>query len=349
MEKADMAKMQEEFAKSMSEFSARFASAWADTLKRAGLPTAPDSSSKTTAGWSDPSFLFKLVRSPSTVETFQATMKRAADDLPELLNSMGDQEKMGRISDRWTRLYEKSVREILGVPGRSETRRLLDQWNAVARSLTLASGAMPASSVPPFLGMPTSDLGPFSSFQQKQMEVLQGLAEAFGASLAPQSYPTDMHAKTRAALDTQIQFLESVPAFQERIWEASKKAMENLLKNMEKLEEREITPELLHVFSNLWSSGSQSLFEELFTSDSFVRTLTMMVQQGVDATKKMEDLMNDWATLWTRSGQKDMEDLRQKVYSMEKRIRLLEREVEDLQGQRQDASPNTRKMDEAEK
>jgi hypothetical protein len=351
MEKADSAKTQEEFAKDMSELSARFAAAWVDVVKRAGLPAVPDPSPKTATEWPDPSLLFKLVRSPSAMDKLQGAMKLATADLPELLACAGDPEKTGRITDRWTRLCDESVRHMLGIPGPSETQRLLEQWGEIANVTGSGKGLFPGTTIPAFLGMVPSAPGPFAFFQHDQVELLRTLTETYGKMFdkvfIPPGQAADLEARTKSAMDAQIRFLKSFPEFQERILTASRKMMERLIKNIEKLGKEEITPEVLQLFSQMWSSGNQSLFQELFMSDSFLRPLAKTVQEGADASKRMEDLMSDWLSLWARPHPKDLDDLNEKVYSMEKRIRLLERELEDMQRQWHAAFPNLRKVDEA--
>jgi uncharacterized protein Yka (UPF0111/DUF47 family) len=351
MEKADVAKIQEEFARNISEFSLRFASSWTDTLKRAGITTLADPSLKAVPGWTDPSLLFKLAQSPSVVNTFEDAMKTAAEDLPELLKSTGDPERTRRAADRWTRLCEESVRKMLAIPGDSETRRLLDQWARIASAAAPAGRPSSASAGASFFGMLPSGLGPFSFFQKDQAKLLQSLAESYGRTFGHvftvPDQAAEFQATCNAALDAQIQFLKSLPEFQERIVSASRKTVEDLIKTIEKLDKPEITPDLLRLFSQMWSASHQRLFQDLFASDSFHRALSDIVQCGIDAATKMEAVMTDWATLGTKSDHKDVGDLEEKVYSMEKRIRLLEREVDDLKRQRPAASSSLQKVDEA--
>jgi hypothetical protein len=353
MDKADMVRLQDEFVKNMTKFSSRLAAAWADAMKRAGLPAVSEFQHKAGAGWWDPSLLLQMVGSPSAGEKIQHAMQRAADDLPDLLNAFGERTKIGRITDRWAKSYERSVREVLGLPGHSETQRLLEQWRLVASTLPVSSGSVPAAMAPPFISMMFPGIGSYPGFQDPRIEMVRAWTETYGKTLGQafvspgQAFTPDLGERTRNAAEAQIRFLTGLHQFQEQIAAAAKRTMEQLVQSIEHLGPKQVNFELQTLFSEMWFSANQRMVQELFLSESFLQTLAQTLQQGLDARTQMETLMGKWATLWNRPGNKELEDLCEKVRSMEDRIRLMEREIDDLKRRHQGPSPGSGEVKEA--
>jgi hypothetical protein len=336
MDTTDVVKMQEEFARNMSEFSARFLSAWSDAAKRMGIQPASESVRKPGYGLLDLSFFANMVGSTSAAEKLQEVMKLAADDLPTLVASLGEPEKVDRIKNKWTKFCQKAVGDMLGIPGPSDAVRLLDRWRSAMEYLPSAQGMPSAATVPGFVGLISPSGWPLPGIQDARRELFRAWADSYGKTfgeifLSPaKSLGEDYEERTRKALDAQVRFLQCLPDFHAPIVTASKNAIEKVFENLQEQGLKEMTPESIKLFCASWVSANEKMFQELFGSDSFRQTLAKAVQQGLDAKKKMESIMAEWSSARNLANQKDVEDLRYKSYTLEKRVRLLERELEDI-------------------
>ncbi len=336
MDSDDVVKMQEEFVKSMSEFSARFLSAWTDAVKHTAVPSASESLQKLGAGRVDLSPFATMIGSTAAAEKLQEAMKLAAEDLPFAPSSLGDPEQVDRIKNKWTKFCEKSVRDVLGIPGPSETAKLLDQWREAAEHLPSMHGIPAAAPAPSIMGLISPSGWPLPGIQDSQRELFRAWADSYGKTfgrilLSPaKNLGEDYEERTRKAVHAQVQFLQSIPEFQTHIASAAKKAIETVFENIHTLARKDATAELHKFFYASWVSASEKMFQELFGSDPFLQTLTKAVQQGLDAKKKMESIMADWSSAWNLAQQNDVEDMRYNFYALEKRVRLLERELEDV-------------------
>jgi hypothetical protein len=336
MDSADVVKMQEEFVKSMSEFSTRFLAAWTDAAKRMGLQQASENLEKLGAGWVDLSPFVKMIGSTAAAEKLEEAVKRAAEDLPLLAASWGDPEKADRIKNKWVTFCEKSVRGVLGIPGPSDTAKLLDQWRWATEFLPSVQGRHSAASVPGFIGLMSPSGWPLPGIQDAQREMFRTWADNYGKTFGriplfpAKSLGEDYEERTRKALAAQVQFLQCLPDFHAHIAVASKSAVETVFENLHKLGLKETTAESRRLFFASWVSASEKLFQGLFESDAFLQTLTKAVQQGLDAKTKMQSIMADWSSAWNLAHHTEVEDLRDKLYTVEKRVRLLERELEDI-------------------
>ncbi len=145
--------------------------------------------------------------------------------------------------------------------------------------------------------------------------------------------------RTKKALEAEAKFLTALPNFQKQLVEASKTAMDNVVGDVVKMEIDEVTPETYQVFYKIWVSRNEDSFTELFRSEQFCRTLADTLHKGLEAKKKMDMVIADGLSLFNIPTNKDMEEVYESVYHMKKRIRLLERELEDLKRKTQMKNP----------
>jgi hypothetical protein len=336
VDKTDVAKMQEEFARNVSEFASRFLSAWSDAAKRMGIHPATEGSQRFGTGWVDLEPFAKMVGSQSAAQKIQEAMKLASEDLSVVVASLGDPEKIERIRSKWTKFCEQSVRDMLGIPGPPDAAKLLDQWRGALDYLSPTQGSPLSGSFPGFFGLTSPSGWPLPGVEDGRREMFRAWAETYGKTFGgifpvPARGRGDDHEdRTRQAISAQIRFLQCLPEFQEHIVAASKGAVTKVLENLHKLGLKEMNAESHKLFCASWVSANEKMFQELFGSDSFLKTLTKAVQQGKDAKEKMESIMADWTSAGNEPNPKDVEDLRHSVYTVEKRVRLLERELEDL-------------------
>jgi hypothetical protein len=346
MDTADMVKMQEQFAQDLSEFSARIVSVWSDAAKRMDSLPGKERGLKGDSAWPNFWAFAKPLDTAGAGARIQETVLKAAEDLPALFAGMGDAEKVERIKGKWARLYADSAREFLGIPKPTDTERLLDHWRQVKDSLP-SVGKTSRVPFPSLISLMYPLRWPVPGLQDERRGWLRMWEEAAGKNwgnvfvFPPGGAGADREAVVRRAVEAQIGFLQSLPEFREHVLAASKTAVETLVAHLRGLGSREMTSETPRLFFAAWVSANEKMFRELFGSDTFLQTLTRTVQQGLTARNMMDSAFADWSAAWDRANQQDVGDLRDKLYTLEKRVRLLERELEVLK-QELAKSPSSR-------
>lgn len=337
MDKPDLLKMQEEYLKGVSDFSARYASLWAEALKGAGVqPSRESAPSPTEAKWDPSSFLRVIGASTAAVDTLQRAMKLAAEDLPEVMKGAQDPRKLDRIKEKWVKFHEKSLREALGVPEPSEGERLLEQWRAALETLQSGAPPTPDRTAQTFMGLMSPTGWPLPGMRDPRSELFRPWLDAYGGNLgkilaAPAlALAADRDEGPRKALEAQLRFLGVMPEFQGHFADGARRAVEEVLKNLAGSGLQGVGSESLDLFRRMWMDTGLRIFQELFSSEAFLNTLAKALKQGLEARTMMENAFLDRSAVKRPAEDREMEDLRRDLYAMEKRVRLLERELEDI-------------------
>lgn len=336
MDTTDMVKMQEQFAQHMSEFSARIVSVWSDAAKKIESSSGVPRTRKADTPWPDLSVFARTFGVPPTAEKLQEAVRQAAEDLPALARCIGDPEKIEPIKDKWARLYEKSARAFLGVPEPSDTARILDQWRWILGNLPSHGAKISPTPFPSLMSLIYPLEWPVASRQGRLGESRGSWLETWGQNLGSMfpilsgEMDSDRNARLRQAVEAEIRFLQSIPEFQAHLISASKRAVEAIFARLGELGFQEMSAQNQGLFFASWVSANEKMFRELFGSETFLQTLTRTVQQGLNARNMMQSVFADWPAARDRANQQDVGDLHEKLYSVEKRVRLLERELDDL-------------------
>ncbi len=328
-------KIQEEFVKCMSESSERLATAWSNAVKGAGVQNVYENYEKLMQNWINPSAFMRIVDSASMALKMQEFINLAVQDLPELAKHAGDNEKVRVIKEKWSRSYESVVRELFGIPAQSDIERVMQSWRSAMETFTGSGSAF----LSPFGGMPASMGWPFPGATSASANLFPLWSETYEKTIAKLfrlpgfGLTREYEARAKKALDAQIRFLNTLPDFQEQVLTASKAAMDKVMDHIAKMDIKEVSPETGQLLYKIWISNNEDAFIELFRSENFCNTLANTVHRGLDAKKKMDALMADGLSFWNIPSGKDMNEVYEAIYHMQKRIRQLERELADLKRQ----------------
>jgi hypothetical protein len=334
MERDTLSRLQEEFSQSIADSSRRLADGWAEALKAAGGGHALEEPQRLSLGWWDPSTFLKQATTSGTAARFQEMFLHAAEDLPELLKAPKDRDKTQRIKGKWSKSYEKWVRDMFGVPAPTESERLLRQWQMFLDDVRLPSSGIQGLFLWPLdvMGAGGARFPEQDAYRQVFRMWAETLERTMGRLLPgpAQLLTKDFEARTRKALDAQVAFLKALPGFRKHLVDATRKAMEKIVETVHNLDVKELTQETYRLFFKTWLANSEKALQELFGSEAFTRSLSETLDLGLDARKRLEGLMSDMLSVWNVPAKKDVEELQEIVYTMNKRLKLLEKEVEEL-------------------
>lgn len=328
--------MHQEFLTKFTESSTRLAGAWTDALKKAKIPPCSESEAGFASGWMNP-WVFSLnVTSPSAAARFQEMLDMAAEDLPELIKHSCDSVKLNRIRDRWASSYEKLVSEMFGIPPKSDTELLAEQWREILGS---PSRTLSGTGRGLFLDLPSMissmgwllpwDAGAESDFWKPWMlsyEKTVGRMFRFPEPRLAAQY----HERLKRVLDAQVGFLGALPQLQEQLVRASEKAIERVIHTIAGLDIEKITSETYRRFQRAWIAGHEEAFSELFRSDAFIGIVCDSVQRGEDAKRKLRSFVEETLSFWSFPGAKNMEAVQQEMHSLKDQVRKLQKDVADL-------------------
>lgn len=335
METPDFAELQEEFLKSVSDFSAALLTAWSETVKHSGIqqsfgglpaPQFPGPGFQTLYGGADPAL---------TATKLGEMVSQFMGDLPEVVRCLGDASRMQRVKERWTASQQRFVRQMLGIPAPSEAEHLLEQWRRVLGNLSGASGrptgAMPFLTGSSWMGgwpsVPTAE--PPADTMRAWNEVYQRMVGSVFPM--PWFWPTEgLEERAKKAVDAQITFLQSLPAFQEQIAEVATKSVAKIIAQIETMNVKDLTPKIYRALFRVWLTNQQDAFQELLASESFRDAMTTAAKLSLEATKNMDAVAPACPPFGDPVLKKDLDALAEEMQKMERRLRLVEREVEDL-------------------
>ena len=140
MQLTDLNKAQELYFKSVSDSSSRLTAAWVDAVKSTGVENVLENYRALLSRSVDPPAFWSFSDSSSVADRLQEIITTAGGDLPRLLEAQGRPDKLKDVSDRWTRSYQGFLRQVFGLPKRSELGRFAEKWGYPPRkSLRRAS------------------------------------------------------------------------------------------------------------------------------------------------------------------------------------------------------------------
>jgi hypothetical protein len=335
METPDFAELQAEFLESVSEFSAALLTAWSETVKRSGIqqslgglpaPPFPGLSFPMLHGGTDPAL---------TATKLREMVNQFVEDIPEVLRCFGDASGMQRVKERWTESHQRFVRQMLGIPAPSEAEHLLEQWRRVLGNLSGSSGrppgAMPFSTGSSWMGgwpsVPPAE--PPTDAMRAWNEVCQRM---FGSVFPmPWFWPTEgFEERAKKAVDAQITFLQSLPVFQEQIAEVATRSVAKIIAQIETMNVKDLTPKIYRALFRVWLTNQQDAFQELLASESFRDAMAKAANLSLGEKKNLDAVTPASPPLGDPVLKKDLDAVAEEMQKMERRLRLVEREVEGL-------------------
>lgn len=339
----DLHRVQEQFLNTLTESSSKLTTAWTDAFKSTGVEDVLENY-RTIMSRSFTPPIFRSLQDASLVATkLQEIISMAAEDLPRFMEAQGNPEQVKAITDRWTGSYQGLLRQIFGLPRRSELGRFTEKWRSFLTSLAGEPPPRTESLLPDFFtmlmapylpGKPEPAPSPF----QIWTEASQRAMESF--FLPPKAKPARQYReKAKSALDAQHQFLQMLPPFQEHVLEGSQKAVEKIVsriaESIAKADIRQLDADSYSKFWKIWIAHNEEIFLSLFKSERFSRTLAETLNAGLEARKKMDALTADWFSLFNIPSGKDMEEVHQALQNLTVRTSSLEDELAQLKAELQ--------------
>jgi class III poly(R)-hydroxyalkanoic acid synthase PhaE subunit len=324
--------MEKEFFEGVAESTSRLMSAWGKAMRFSGGENVYQAYEKLGLPWTSPSMLTRIMDSTYMVLKSQEFIRLAAQDLQDLVKQACDPEKVGAIKEKWTQSHEALICQLFGIPSPNEVQSLLQLWQSMMESLSRAGGGVQSQ----FMSMALSVGWAFPAAAAACQTILPLCAEAYENTVGRFfrvpgfGLTREYEERTKKALDAETKFLKALPEFQEQLLSASKSAMDKVVDHVAKMNIEEVTPETYQVFYKIWVSYNEDSFIELFRSDRFCRTLADTVHKGLEARMKMDSVIADGLSFWNIPTNKDMEEVYEEFYQMKKKIRRLERELDDL-------------------
>jgi len=145
--------------------------------------------------------------------------------------------------------------------------------------------------------------------------------------------------RAKRAADAQITFLKSLPAFQEQIAEAANKSIAKMIAQIDRMNVKDLTPKIYRALFTLWLTNQRDAFQELLASESFRDAMATVANLAREARKNIDAVTPACPLFGNPVLKKDVEALAEELRTMERRLRLLEREVEDLKQQSRRVRP----------
>jgi Poly(R)-hydroxyalkanoic acid synthase subunit (PHA_synth_III_E) len=327
--------MQKDFAKSLSDWTARVTSAWNKNAAGTGAAGIFNLYRDSPAGRISPSPFWGMTDPSEATTRLRGMIDSAYRDLPDLLKKAGDSSAVKHITDKWTESYEKTLREMLGLPAKTDAERLLDFWKACASTVEgFQHGLDPFGPLRAFAqgrrsSFAPASLGAYGDWMKAWTETCeQTINRLFQA---PGMQKADTYGeKAKQAFDAQIEFVKSLAAFQEQLAGAAGNALTKIARHANELGMTEVTPEVREHFYRIWLSFSEDALTDLFESESFAKTVSASKELGMDARMKMEDFVTEVRSFLDVPSQRESDKATRAVEDMDKRVRQLEDEIQVL-------------------
>ncbi len=325
----DTSKVQEEFAKAVTDSATRLASAWKDAIQRAtgALPSGasplpvPDIADRTSAG-------------------LREIISTAGKDLPELVRAMENPSVRDRITEKWLETYKSAVRESLGIPPPSETEQAISQWKRTIREFSAqgqgASFGMPAHPFPwidAFFPLKRPDTPKdVLGFWFRSYEWMLGTLTPIHRPLTAGDYPK----RAIQAIDAQIRYMSGLPAVNELMAHACEQAIARVVDTLRASRSRELSDDVYSLFHKTWISANEQVFTALLKSDDFGSTLARMIREGLEAKNRLESVMTELLSHFDVPRRKEFDQALRTISTLEERMGRLEQELDALKKTTQD-------------
>lgn len=338
MQLNDLKKVQELYFKNVSESSSKLTAAWADAVKSTGVEDMLENYRALASRTISPPVFWSVSDSSSVADKLQEIIATAAQDLPRLVEARGRPEKLKEIADQWTRSYQGLLRQVFGLPKRSELGRFAEKWRSLLISLSGEPPGHTEALFPDFFSLlmapylpakPSPMPNPFQLWAEASEKALSGFFPV------PRTRPEREHRqKAKKALDAQQEFLRMLPGFQEEVLEGFQKAVErivtNILQSINRADIDRLDSDSYKKFFRIWISHNEEVFLELFKSERFSRALAETLDAGLEARKRMDSLTADWFSFFNIPTGKDMEEVYKALHDLTEKNRSLETEVGEL-------------------
>ncbi len=341
MKPSDITNIQKLILDGVSQSTSKLVSAWTEAMKTAGTQNVHGMCRNFGLEWLSPAVITRITESSSMAIMMHEFFRVAVQDLQDLVKQACNPKKVETLKEKWMQTYEMIIRQLFGIPTHDELERLARQWRSMIESFTGTGIGLQSE----LMGMALFTGSVFPAAAAAYQTVLPLFAEAYENTFGKffrmpgLGLTREYEERTKKALEAEAKFLTALPNFQKQLVEASKTAMDNVVGDVVKMEIDEVTPETYQVFYKIWVSRNEDSFTELFRSEQFCRTLADTLHKGLEAKKKMDMVIADGLSLFNIPTNKDMEEVYESVYHMKKRIRLLERELEDLRRKTQMNNP----------
>ncbi len=352
MQLTDLNKAQELYFKSVSDSSSRLTTAWADAVKSTGVENMLENYRALVSRSSDPSAFWSFSDSSSVADKLQEIITTAGRDLPRLLEAQGRPDMLKDVADRWTRSYQGFLRQVFGLPKRSELGRFAEKWGTLLESLSGERRSHTQGIFPDFFSMLMAPYlpaksGPLANPLQLWAEASEKAMSGF-SSVSLARPMRERREKEKSALDAQREFLRMLPGFQEDVLDAAQKAVERIVgKIVESIHGAGIDrldSETYQKFFKIWITHNEEVFLELFKSERFSRTLAETLNAGLEARKRMDALTVDWFSFFNIPTGKDMEAVRKTLQDLTEKNQRLETEIGELKTALEDLRNRLQKM-----
>jgi hypothetical protein len=324
----DLTRFQEEFFKNVSEASIRLGKAWSQTIAAAGLDNllAKMSPARPTRPWT-------AWDAAAIARKLEEMVNMAAKDLPSLLEGRTDAKEIETIVGKWTKAYQDFVRDIFRMPVKSDAERLAEQWTGFLRSFVTpitGSGSDSLASlfgIPGLASFPASGQGgdPFRLWRETSDLMMRTFFPKIGTGGVEEAGDS-----VKAAVDAQMRFIHGLLGFQDRMIETAGKVVERIVDSITRMKLPEVTPETYKMFYETWLAQTERSFLEFLKSDALAHALSEAAKAGTEAREKVESVISDWLAFVNVPRGKDMDEIREAVSVLQKRITALEKQVEEL-------------------
>ncbi|MEW6348922.1 MAG: poly(R)-hydroxyalkanoic acid synthase subunit PhaE [Thermodesulfobacteriota bacterium] len=320
----DLSKVQEEFAKAVSESATRLASAWKDAVQSAAgaqafgtsPPSFPDVADRTSAG-------------------LQEIMRAGGKDLPELVRSLEDSSALNRITGRWLESYESAMRASLGIPPPSVAEQAISQWKRTIQEFSSRDPRTSMGMLPRLF--PWIDAFSPAKPPDTPKEALdlwfQGCEWLLGA-FTPTRRPMtagDYRSRAIQAIDAQIRYANELPAVNTLIAQACKKTVTQVVDTIRAGGgPREMSDDLYRLFHKTWIAANEQIFTALLKSDDFGQPLARMIREGLDAKSRVESVLTELLGFFDVPPRKEFDQALLTIRTLEERLGRVEQELDAL-------------------
>ncbi|HMK34663.1 MAG TPA: poly(R)-hydroxyalkanoic acid synthase subunit PhaE [Desulfomonilaceae bacterium] len=322
----DIVKFQEAYAQNAAAASARLLDAWSRVLASSGMTHIVEHAREDAENT-----FWKVPDCAAAAMKLEKMIEMSAKDLPKLLENRGDSRKIRKIAGKWTESYQNFVRDLCGIPARTEAERLADQWSACGRILTHAVSG-PVEPFRSFFGLPAPFSFPDYSRGGDPFRMwMRGWEQVMTAFFpAGNTGSVTRHIKMiQDAVDAQVKFVNVLLSLHEKLAATSRGAVENILESLQK-KIQQINPESYTVFHETWLLHIEAAFAEFLKSEPFGRVIAEAVKSGTEAREKTERVFSDGFSLLRPTGAGDTKELSEIIQALEKRIQALELQVGEL-------------------
>lgn len=339
MDSKELAALQQDYMKKVSETATRLGSEWEGILNRVmsgkpgsagkGSPTSGKGKESTARNLPAP---VNLPDSGSFSRMVSEMLSVTIKDLPHLVGQPRDRTLYKSVVRRWMEAYERFIGELLGLPEPSPAERFARSWNTFLQDATSVAMGLPTPFRPtgpkaPTRSVPTIGGGwpmqwPALTSGEQTSPWLPALPFAFGEPPARK--------QLKNAFEAQQALMKELTALHGKMVTASQRAGERFLKNIERSDMKQDTAQVYGKLLETWLDTVEKTFMELFRSDAFFSTVKRLTAKAGEAEAEKNGLVEQWQKSLKLPTRREMEDLQAAVESLSGRLRQLDAELTEL-------------------